>query len=410
MTKNDTASDVKSVPYAAERARRWRLILGADSQDADGEAQAGAPQNGQAAPGAGAPGEGDGGVLNEDDKRLDETLNALYGEGDAGGEGDSSPDIARLLGDVRRYFPSEVAQIMQRDALKTFKLKQLLKDPESLAALEPDLALASQLVALAKFMPAETKETARSLVQQVVDEIKTKLEYPLEQAVKGALQRALKTRRPRRVSEIDWLSTVYRNLKHYQPDLKTVIPETLRGYGRSRASLRDVILCIDQSGSMAKSVVYASVFGSVLASLPALNTRLVLFDTNVADLSEHLSDPVDLLFGLQLKGGTNIERALRYCGQLVTRPRDTVLVLISDLFEGAGQKGALQRRAAELMKSGVRVVVLLALNDEGTPRYHAATAQDLADLDIPTFACTPQRFPDIMGAVLEGKELGGRVK
>src|SRR6185295_6728401 len=131
---------------------------------------------------------------------------------------------------------------------------------------------------------------------------------------------------------------------------------------------RDVIVAIDQSGSMADSVVHAAVFGAVLASLPALRTSVVVFDTAVADLTPMLHDPVDVLFGVQLGGGTDIAQAMGYCQQLVTRPADTVLVLVSDLFEG-GNTALLHDCVAALSQAGVTVVVLLALSDEGAPAY-----------------------------------------
>ena len=193
-------------------------------------------------------------------------------------------------------------------------------------------------------------------------------------------------------------------MKHYQTDLQTVVPETLVGYGRKRSALRDVIIALDTSGSMATSVVYGSIYASVMASIPALATKLVMFDTKVVDLSDQLNDPVELLFGLKLGGGTNIDRALGYCQQLVTRPRETVLVLLTDLFEG-GDKENMVRRVATLVNDGVQIVTLLALNDQGAPRFDRQMAQELVNLGVPAFACTPQLFPDLMGAVLNGRDL-----
>jgi Mg-chelatase subunit ChlD len=231
-----------------------------------------------------------------------------------------------------------------------------------------------------------------------------KLDYPLRRAVQGSINRAQQSRRPRRASEVNWLHTIRVNLKHYQPKQRTVVPERIIGFSHQRHSLRDVILCIDQSASMAKSVVYASIFGSVMASLPALNTRLVLFSTAVVDLTDKLQDPVDLLFGIRLGGGTNIDRALGYCQGLVTRPRDTILVLISDLYEGGSSEGVV-RRATAFAASGVQTIVLLALNDQGAPRFNRQLAQELVNLGIPSFACTPDVFPDMMGAAISGHDI-----
>jgi Mg-chelatase subunit ChlD len=386
-----------------ERDRRWRLILGqADENEEGGDSGEGADGEGQGQ-GQGQPGGGQSrSGLSSRDRGIDETLELLYG--DEGGPGQSAPDIARWLGDIRTYFPAAVAQVMQQDALKKFNLRQLLAEPEFLQQIEPDLDLATRLLALKKIMPTETRETARQVVRQVVEELTARLEHPLRQALTGSLNRALRTRRPRRQKEINWLRTIKANLKHYQPEQGTIIPETLIGYGKQQSSLRQVILCIDQSGSMGQSVVYASIFGAVMASLPALQTRLVVFDSNVVDLTEQLVDPVELLFGIQLRGGTNIDRALAYCQQLVSRPRDTILVLISDLFEG-GNRASMLERVADLVANGVQVIVLLALNDQGAPRYNHQIAQELVALSVPAFACTPDLFPNLMAAALNGEDI-----
>jgi Mg-chelatase subunit ChlD len=222
--------------------------------------------------------------------------------------------------------------------------------------------------------------------------------------VSGALNRSARTRRPR-LRDLDWNRTIAANLSRYQPGYRTVIPERLVGYGRQRQAVaRDVVLAIDESGSMAPSVVYASVFGAVLASIRALRTSLVAFDTAVADLTGRLPDPVDVLFGTQLGGGTDINQALAYCQGLITRPRDTLFVLISDLIEGGVREQMLARLSA-MTAAGVTVVVLLALSDEGAPVFDAGNAAALAALGIPAFACTPDAFPDLLAAALAGRDL-----
>jgi Mg-chelatase subunit ChlD len=373
-----------------ERTRRWRLVLGQDPQDDGRSGESGEGQE-----------SGDG--LSTEDQVLDQMLETLYGESEEGDLSDSAPDIARWLGDIRGYFPENVVRVMQRDALKRFKLRNVLDQPELLAAIEPDVNLVADILALKKVMPVRTRETAREVVRQVVEELREKLTYPLEQAIKGSLDRATRKRRPR-FKEINWGRTIHKNLKHYQPEQQTIIPESLVGYGRRRSSLKDIVIALDTSGSMATSVVYGSIYGAVLASIPAVSTRLVMFDTSVVDLSEELSDPVELLFGIRLGGGTNIDRALAYCQGLIARPQDTVLVLISDLYEG-GSKENMVRRLAEMAAGGVKVVTLLALNDKGAPRFNREMAQQLADLGIPAFACTPELFPALMSAVLEDRDL-----
>lgn len=365
-----------------ERSRRWRLILGSAAEDPPG-----------------------GGLLNLDgaDLMMDRALGALYESDRKGGLGSSCPNVARWLGDIRQYFPGSVVQVMQKDALDRLDLKQMLFEPELLQTIEPDVHLVSQLLALKNILPNKTKDTARVVVQRVVEELRRKLEQPTRQAVLGSLNRAARNRRPRH-NEIDWHRTIRANLKHYLPEYRTVIPETRIGFGRKRSSLRDIVLCVDQSGSMATSVVYAGVFSAVLACLPAVSTKMVVFDTAVVDLTEKLADPVDVLFGTQLGGGTDINRALAYCQGLVRQPQETILVLISDLYEGGDAKEML-KRVSTILASGVQVICLLALNDEGAPMFAKSHAAAFAALGIPAFACTPDLFPDLIAAAIQRQDI-----
>jgi Mg-chelatase subunit ChlD len=220
------------------------------------------------------------------------------------------------------------------------------------------------------------------------------------------VNRSRRTSRPR-PADIDWPRTILANLRHYQPDRRTVVPERLIGFARHQRRLADldqVVLCVDQSGSMAASVIYGSIFAAMMASLPAVDTRLVCFDTAVVDLTEQLADPVDVLFGIQLGGGTDINQAVAYCADLVQQPAKSHLVLLTDLFEGGDQEQLLRRLGA-LERLGVNVIVLLALTDQGNPAYDADLAQTVAALGIPVFACTPDQFPDLMGAALRREEI-----
>jgi Mg-chelatase subunit ChlD len=340
---------------------------------------------------------------------MDSALEALYGErggrGRRGGLQESAPQVARWLGDIREYFPAPVVRVLQQDAIERLELSRLLLEPEMLEAVEPDVRLVGTLLSLNSVLPERARETARRVVRDVVRELRERLEQRTRSALRGALDRSARTVRPRRGAEIDWRRTVHANLRSYLPEQRTVVPERLVGYGRrQRAVQREVILCVDQSGSMAESVVYAGVFSAVLASLPALRTSLVAFDTAVADLTDRLHDPVEVLFGTQLGGGTDINRALAYCQRLVSRPADTVLVLISDLYEG-GPRDEMLRRAAALTGSGVQVIALLSLADDGAPAYDHENAAALSALGVPVFACTPDRFPDLMAAAVERRDL-----
>jgi len=361
-----------------ERQRRWRLVLGEPAE--------------QSLP-----------SLSIEDQRLDSVLATLYDAERSGGLAASAPGVARWLGDIRTYFPSSVVRVMQQDALERLGLTQLLLEPELLSQVEPDMHLVTTLVSLSRVIPARTRETARIVVRRVVEDIEQRLAEPLRQAVHGALSRSLRNPRPR-LREIDWHRTLRANLKHYLLEQRTVVPERLVGYGRRRHRLKDVIIAIDQSGSMAESVVYASVLGAVMASVPAVSARVVVFDTAVIDMTDALNDPVEVLFGVRLGGGTDIGRAVDYCASLVTRPADTVMVLISDLYEG-GVKERLLSRVARLVAAGVRFVALLALADSGRPAYDHAMAAALVGLGVPAFACTPDLFPELMAAALTGHDL-----
>ena len=386
----------------AERRRRWRLALGPDADGPLGTRLSGADTERDGAltklygPSAGS-GRGDEGPgLREIQTRKGRR---------AAGLGASAPGVARWLGDIRSYFPTTVVQVLQRDAMERLGLRQLLLEPELLEAVQPDVSLVSTLVALNRVIPERSRETARDVVRRVTDQLEQRLATRTRSAVAGALHRAARTRRPR-PGDIDWNRTIRANLRHYQPSLGTVIPERLIGFGRRQRSVeRDLILAVDQSASMASSVVYASVFGAVLAGMSAMRTSLVAFDTEVVDLTSILSDPVDILFATQLGGGTDINRAITYCQGLLTRPQDTILVLLSDLFEG-GIREDLVTRLATLVDAGAVVVALLALSDEGAPAYDHSVAADLASVGVVSFACTPDAFPELMAAAIERRDLG----
>jgi Mg-chelatase subunit ChlD len=363
-----------------ERLRRWRMVLGRSAEESLGVALAG------------------------EIRERDRVLEALYDSDRRGSLGSSAPNVARWLGDIRTYFPSSVVRVMQKDALDRLGLKQMLLEPELLATVEPDVHLVASLISLASVIPERTRETARMVVRRVVDEIERRLAQSMVQAMRGALARSTRTRRPR-PADINWDRTVRANLTRYDRERRTVIAEKLVGHGRRQSSLRDVLLCVDQSGSMATSVVYSSIFAAVMSSIRAISTRLVVFDTAVVDLTEQLSDPVEVLFGTQLGGGTDINRAVAYCQQIVTRPTQTVLVLITDLYEG-GNAEEMLARVRSLVESGVTVVCLLALNDQGAPVFDAKNAAAFAALGVPAFACTPDAFPDLMAAALQRRDIG----
>jgi Mg-chelatase subunit ChlD len=365
-----------------ERGRRWQLALGTEDEDNQ---------------------------FNERDSRLNAALSALYeseSQKRRGGLGASAPRVATWLGDVREFFPTPVVQVIQKDAMERLNLKALMLEPEFLFTFEPDIHLVADLIALRAAIPAKTLETARRVVRKVVDDLLRRLEHSTCEAIRGALNRSQRTRRPRH-SDIDWRRTIGANLRNYQRQYRSRVPETLIGHTRrtkSRAELDDVVLCVDQSGSMATSVVYSSIFAAVMVSIPGISTQLVCFDTSIVDLTDQLADPVEVLFGIQLGGGTDINAALAYCEPRIEKPSKTHLVLITDLYEG-GDAGAMLARAAAIKQSGVNLIVLLALSDSGQPCYDAQHAGRIASSGCPVFACTPDQFPPMMAAALARKDL-----
>lgn len=367
---------------------RWRLILGQDTRALDNVG------------------------LGEKESIMDAALSAIYdgeGQGGAGGKkgglGSSAPNLAKWLTDVRTFFPEDVVSVIQSDAIERKGLTKLLFEPETLKNVKPDITMVGTLLALKGQIPEKSKETARQLVRDVVDEIMKKMEQDMRRAVTGALNK--KEHSPiANFTSTDWKRTINRNLKNYDTKTKRLIPEKFYFFERSqRQKAWTVILDIDQSGSMADSIIYSSVMGSIFASMPALDTHVVAFDTEVTDLTELCrQDPVDMLFGVQMGGGTDINKSVAYCQGLIENPRKTMFILISDLYEGGVRKGLL-RRLSEMHEDGVKVITLLALTDKGKPDYDENLGKEISKLGIACFACTPDRLPDLVAAALKGKDL-----
>ncbi|MEZ4224467.1 MAG: VWA domain-containing protein [Polyangiaceae bacterium] len=377
-----------------EQLSRWRLVLGNGTQSEFDKLGGGRC------------------ALTADELLMDEALAAIYDETEGGSEGGrsaglgaSAPRLAKWLADVRTYFAEDVVTVIQQDAIERRGLKQLLFEPEMLANVEPSVALVGTLMSLSGQIPERTKETARMVVRAVVEQIKQLLEQRIRQAVAGALNRNEHSPIPH-VASLDYKWTIGRNLKNWDPVRRCLVPERVYFFSRAQRSNNwRVIVDMDQSGSMAESVVYGSVMGAIFASLPALDTRVVAFDTEVVDLTEKCGDdPVDMIFGVQLGGGTDINKSVAYCQQFVQEPSQTLFILITDLYEG-GNQAELVRRMEEMVASGVRVICLLALSDSGVPSYDEHLARRLAALGVPCFGCTPTRLPELIEGALRGADL-----
>lgn len=376
-----------------ERIKRWRLILGnCDNDDLLNQIP-----------------------LNDEENLIDQALSAIYDNTNesldkTGGKGPSNFVVTRWLTDVRKLFKEDIVSIIQTDAIERKGLKQLLFEPELLKTMQPDINLATTLLSLRGLIPEKTKDTARMVVREVVDEINRRLYNDIRKAVIGVLNRKNHSIIPN-INNIDWKYTINKNIKHFNKDLKVIVPERFYFFENTKkANQQTIIIDMDQSGSMGESIIYASVMSAILASIKAIKTRIVAFDTEIIDLTERYgNDPLEMLFGIQLGGGTDINKSVSYCRQFITEPKKTLYILLTDLYEG-GNEAALVRQLSELKESGVTVVCLLAISDQGKPSYNENLAQKIAKNGIPSFACTPNLLPDLLEAAIKGNNLAEFIK
>jgi len=415
-----TIDPAELTPADRDALLLWRLALGP-------AAESGAPHMALAGlcPGArlgggGGAGAADGGLGLTAPRagELDEALDFVYGlggegggpssgpGGKRGGAGRSSPYVPRWLASLREFFSRDIVAFVQRDAIERRDLTQLLFEPETLPLLERDVELVATLVSMRALVPDTALEAARKIVREVVDELRKKLETHVRTAVLGALRRS--ERSPfKLLRNLDWRRTIRSNLTGWDRARKRLIPERLHFSANQRRRHEwDVVLVVDQSGSMAESVVYSAVMAAIFASLDVLRTRLVFFDTTVVDMTPALTDPVEVLFSTQLGGGTDIHQAVAYAQErLIERPEKTLFLLVTDLFEGGSRDGVVARMRA-LVESHVKALCLLALTDGGRPSYDHDLAADLEAVGVRCFGCTPDLLVRVMERVLRGDDLG----
>jgi hypothetical protein len=389
-----------------EQLARWRLILGQDAQE----------DLARLSPA--------GCSLSAEQREMDEALEALYeggsdqeigrdewessAEGAAHGSarGRSLPRVARWLDQIRNFFPKDVVVLLQQDAIERRGMKELLFEPEILAKVEPSVDLAAAVLELKNLVPEKAKAAARDLVRRVVEELKRRLETRFAQAIRGSIDRSEHSPL-RSLPNLDWSRTIRRNLKHYDAALGTIIPQEIAFFRRRhRQNEWNVIIAMDQSGSMATSLIYGGIMGAILASMPAVETHVVAFNhQDVVDLTEHCADPVDLLFGVQLGGAEDYWKATSYCERFIHTPAKTLYVLIADLHDTSPNENRFVKKMEFLLEGGLRAVTLLAISDQGQPSYNADLAGKLSRLGMPCFGCTPDRLPDLLAAVLKGQDL-----
>jgi VWA domain containing CoxE-like protein len=378
-----------------EALLRWRLALGPGAEKT-------APEFGLSGLGAAA---GAFGLAPGRVGELDDALSFVYEEGKSGSAG-SKPYIPKWLGALREFFRQDVVALVQKDAIERKGLTQLLFEPETLPYLEKNVDLVTTLMSARGLVPDDAKDIARQIVKEVVEELRKKLESQIRTAIYGAVRR--NTDSPLKVARnIDWKRTIRRNLKGWDAEHKRLVPEHFYFWSNQRKHHEwELSIVVDQSGSMAESVVYSSVMAAIFASLDVLKTKLLFFDTEILDVSDLLTDPVEVLFASQLGGGTDINRAVAYASEhFVENPTKSIFLLITDLFEGGNGEELIQRMR-QLVESKVKVLVLLALSDSGRPSYDHEMARQLTDLGVYCFGCTPKLLVGVMERIMKGQDIG----
>jgi Mg-chelatase subunit ChlD len=365
-----------------DAARRWRLVLGRYASDS--LAQAG---------------------MSGRDREIDQSLDYLYGrEYEGRGLRGASLDPSQVqaidwLQRTRALFPREVFERIQSHALDKYQLTELLNDPATLLSLEPNQALARSLLGMRGRMSAATLDAVRSVIRKVVEDIVRSLRSEFVNAFQGRRNR-FRQSQLRSAQNFDWRATIRANLRHYDLAERRLVIERPVFNARVKRQLPwDIILCVDQSGSMLDSVMYSAIVAGILSGLPSVRVRLVVFDTTVVDLSHIAHDPVQVLLTVQLGGGTDIGRAMRYCEQLVQTPHRTVVALVSDFAEGA-MPGPLLASVRRLAEARVKLLGLAALDQSASPVYDQAMAQRLAGCGMEVAALTPAHFAHWLAEVM----------
>jgi Mg-chelatase subunit ChlD len=371
----------------AEMLRRWRLILGRY---------------------AARPGETT--TMHPRDQQIDQALDYLYGReyqgrgllrapGSGGTLDASAIQAVDWLQRTRTLFPQEVFERIQQHAMEKYQMTELLKDPDVLRSMEPNQALARALLGMRGRLGADMRDAVREVIRKVVEDITRRLRPQFVNALTGRRNRFRRSHIPS-AQNFDWRATIAANLRHYDVASKRLVIERPVFNARVKRNLPwDVILCVDQSGSMLDSVMYSAVVAGILSSLPTVNVRLVVFDTNVVDLTHMATDPVQVLLTVQLGGGTDIGRAMQYCETLVRTPQRTVVALISDFEEGT-LPGPLLASVQRLTEARVKVLGLAALDDSARPVYDQRMAQRLAGRGAEVAALTPSHFAEWLAEVM----------
>ncbi len=302
---------------------------------------------------------------------------------------------------VNELFPAQSKEVMQRELVKRRGIAELMEKPELLEKIEPNLELVKTLLTHRDLLNEKTRVLARKIIEQVVEELKRKMQVQVEQAITGAIRKDRHS--PRKVyRNLDLKTTLRRNLQNFDKDTGKLLVDQVYFFAAERKKKPwHVIVVVDQSGSMLESAIFSAVMASIFAELPAVKTSLVLFDTEVVDLSDQVGQPVDVLLSIQLGGGTDITKGLMYANELVRQPARTIVVLITDFFEGRAESDLVDQTRL-MADSGVRMIGLGALGYDARPSYNKPTAQKLVKVGMDMLVCTPEKLAECMAQIIRG--------
>lgn len=371
---------------------RWRLILGKFAEN-----------------------QIDNSHLSKLETRMDDALDFIYSreyssrgvrehsgskeKGLGGGLGGSQLTVPKWIREIRKLFPRETIEIMEKHALQKYGMTDLVNNADTLKNLEPNQDLLKSILTFKGTMKKDVLLEAKKVIRKVVEEIKQKLEQQIKNAIMGNLNKFAHS--PLKVARnIDWPATIRKNMKNYNSERKQMVLEDVRFFSRvTRRIPWDIILCVDQSGSMLDSVIHSAVLASILHSLPMINVKLVIFDTAIVDLSDYVDDPVEILMSVQLGGGTDIGKALRYCEKLIVNPKRTVMILLSDFEEGASPN-VLLSTVHRINEAGAKLLGLASLDAEAEVYYDKKMAQRLLEHGMEIAALTPKHLAEWLGKVI----------
>ena len=370
---------------AEENLNRWRLILGKNSENQ-----------------IEFTGEYSESISYQD---MEETLDYLYSQeyGEEvlrkGGTGKSQLNAAKWIEKARKLFPKRTVEVLEKQALEHFNLTELLTDKKVLEKMEPNTDLLKTILQFKHLMKSDVIAEAKKIIKKVVDEITEKLQTDIRKSLLGKLNRNMPSN-VKSMKNLDIKKTIARNLKNYDTENSRLVLKNVYFSSRvKRFNKWNIIIAVDESGSMLDSVIYSAVMAGIFAKLPMIETKLIIFDTSVVDLSGYIDDPVEVLMGMQLGGGTDINRALTYCESLCENPHNTIFVTVTDLYEGGSTQNLL-RTCADIISSGSKMIFLTALDRDANPAYDKNVGQKLADMGAFVGAMTPEQLGDYIGKMI----------